>query len=154
MAQGDMIIFDDGFRNGHVDGWDWDTDTFNIAIVDNTTSFTTETGDPAWGTGGSLDVSANEVSTTGTQYTGPEALTGVSFTEVSDGVFMFDAANPGVWSQDASGFTDGYYAVIYNNTATVKRLLCAIDLGGPISLVGGSLTLTFHANGIFRITRT
>lgn len=154
MAQGDMIIFDKGFEAGHQNGWDWNTDVFKLGIVDDTITPTTETALPAWGTGGTTDLSANEVSTGGTSYTGPITLAGTSFSEVSDGVFEFDFTSPSQLAQDASGFTDGYWAIIYNDTDTNDLAICAIDLGGPISLVGGSLTITFNANGIFRITRT
>lgn len=154
MAQGDMIVFDLGIVADGMQGWEWDADVFKMGIVDNSTAPTNSTADPRWGTGGSTNFLANQVAT-GAEYTGPLTLSSGAVTEAADGVFMFDFANPAVISQDtASGFTDGYYAIIYNDSDAGKRCLCAIDLGGAINLQSGSLTITFHTNGLFRVTRT
>ena len=151
MAQGDMIVFDQAIVSmGNV--WDMDGDTFNFGIVDNTTVPTRDTADPHWGGTGTTNFATNQVATAGTAYTGPVALTGNSWSEAAADTFRLDFTDITQIAQDASGFTDGYWFIFYNNTDANKRCLCAIDMGGPISIVGGTLDLTLNANGVFQIT--
>jgi len=151
MAQGDMIIFDAGLVN-FGNGFNVGADTWNYGIVDNTTPPTRDTADPSWGAGGTTDYSALQVATGGTSYTGPVALASGVWSEAVANTFRLDFADPATLAQDASGFTDGYWMIGYNDTDANKDCLFAIDLGGPISLVGGSLDVNFHANGIFQVT--
>ena len=151
MAQGDMIVFDAGMVNlGN--SWNVGSDTWGYGIVDNTTVPTRDTSDPTWGAGGTTNFLANQVATGGTSYTGPVALAGASWSEAAANTFRLDFTDPATLAQDASGFTDGYWMIIYNNTDANDDCLCAIDLGGPISLVGGSLDVNFNANGILQVT--
>ena len=59
-----------------------------------------------------------------------------------------------VISQDATGFTNARYAVLYKDTGVVgtSHLICYADLGGNKSIQGGSLTLQIDASGIFTLT--
>ena len=151
MAQGDLIVFDSALVNIGND-WDMNSDTFNYGIVTNATVPTRDTAAPHWNGTGTTDFSANETGTGGTSYTGPVALSGLSWSEAAANTFRLDFSDPATLAQDASGFTTGYWAIIYNATDANKRCLCAIDLGGPVSLTAGSLDINFNANGIFQIT--
>lgn len=152
MARGDMIIFDQfildlGQKIHDLDGDDW-----QIGFVNNTTVPTRDTSGPHWGGTGTTNFATNQVSTGGTSYTGPVSLASEAFTEAVANTFRWDAADPTTWSQDASGPTDIYWAIIFNNTDANKRCAAAIDMGGPVSLVSGDVTVSFNANGIFQIT--
>ncbi len=150
MAQGAMIVFDTALLN-MVKDWD-DADTYKFGIVTNATVPTRDTAAPHWGGTGTTNFATNQVATGGTSYTGPVTLSGYAYTEAAANTFRLAFTSPSVIAQDASGFTDGYWMVAYNDTDANKRCLFAIELGGPISIVGGSLTITFNANGIFQIT--
>jgi hypothetical protein len=75
-----------------------------------------------------------------------------TWSELSANQLTWDFANPSTWAQDAAGPTNIAYAIIYNNTDANKRAIAAIDLGGPISLVSGSLTISINVAGLFYFT--
>ena len=151
MAQGDMIVFDDGLVSFGTT-WRIGTDTFSYGLVDNTTTPTRDTALPHWGGTGTTNFATNQVSTGGTSYTGPIAMAGDSWSEAVANTFRLDFTDPSQLAQDASGPTDIYWIIVYNNTDTAKRCLCAIDCAGPISLTAGTFQWTVNANGIFQIT--
>ena len=158
MAQGDITVFDTALiiLNDKGSGTVWDiADTFNFALVDNTDAAalaSRDTAAPHWGGTGTTDFSTNEVGTGATAYTGPVALANPAWTEAAANTFRLDFDNITQIAQDGSGPTDIYWMVIYNNTDTYKRVLCSYDMGGPISLVGGTLDFSFNANGVYQIT--
>jgi len=91
----------------------------------------------------------------GTSYTaGGPTLSTVTWTLVS-GVPTLQAANV-VVNQDASGFTDARWGIIYNSTDANKRAIAYIDLGSARSIQAGSLTLDWSgASGdILTITQS
>lgn len=154
MAQGDMIIFDQAYLDigkGSGGPWDMTADTFNMALVDNTTVPTRDTAAPHYGGTGTTNFATNAVATA-TAWTGPVALSGLSWSEAVADTFRLDFTDPATIAQDAGGFTNGYWAILYNATDINKRALCAIDLGGPVSLVAGPLDINFNALGIFQVT--
>ena len=56
-------------------------------------------------------------------------------------------------AQDASGFTNGRWGIVYNNTDANKRAVGFLDLGSDRSLVAGSLTITMNASGILALSQ-
>ena len=83
MAQGDVKWFRKALHNLGEKVFDLSSDTFKLAIIDNSTA-TWDTlaelinlSDPRWGAAGTQDLSADQVSTAG-GYTGPITLTGVA----------------------------------------------------------------------------
>ena len=102
--------------------------------------------DPKWGT-----YSANEVSTDDSQYPGPITLTGVTLTTVSSLVTMFDSSAIEL-VQNSSAFTDGGWGIIYNNSHSSDLAIGFVDLGGPVDLTGGPITITPNSSGWARIT--
>ena len=55
-------------------------------------------------------------------------------------------------AQDAVGFTDGYYGILYNDSATNKNAIGFIDLGGPVSEQAGPVNINWNASGILTVT--
>jgi len=123
------------------------SDTFIVALVDNTaTEPVAGTATPRW-----ADFSGNEVAD-GNGYTSPGAtLSGTSIAEAA-GVSTFDDTGNVTWSQNASGFENAYWAILYNDSATNKEAVGFLDLGGPVSLVTGDLTITWNASGVLTVT--
>lgn len=145
MAQGDLTVFEEFALDIGSGVHDFTSDTLNLALIDDTLAPTAADATPRW-----ADYSANEVS--GTGYTaGGAALTGVTYTE-ADGVATLDDTGNVTWSQNGAGPTDIYYAVLYNDDASNDEAICFIDMGGPVSLVDGDVTVTWNASGILTVT--
>jgi hypothetical protein len=145
MARGDLTVFEEFALTIGSKKIDFANDTFKVALIDNTAAPAASNATPTWS-----DYSANECS--GTNYTaGGYTLTGDSWAEAA-GVATFDDTGNVTWSQHASGFTDAYYAILYSDTSTNDDCVCFIDMGGPVSLVDGDVSITWHGSGIFTVT--
>lgn len=101
------------------------------------------------------DVSANQVS--GSNYTaGGNALATVTTTMDGSGNVTVDADDPSVWTQHASGFTNGRRYIVYYDTGTgsTSRLVgYSADAGADFGNVAGDLTLTLNASGLYTSAR-
>jgi hypothetical protein len=64
----------------------------------------------------------------------------------------FDSATNPTWAQNAGNDVDAYWGIIYNYTDAGKDALAFVDLGGPVDMSAGDLTITWSASGIFTIT--
>jgi hypothetical protein len=60
--------------------------------------------------------------------------------------------------QNASGFSNGAWGIIFNNTDANKRAIAYVELsaGGTLSIVSGSVTIDWQGLGtdVLRITPT
>ena len=142
MARGDVTVFDEAklaLLNGT---HDLDTDTIKVAICDNTTAPTAGTATPALG-------DFTQVGTGGSYVSGGTALT-ISLTEAA-GTVTFDATNNPSWAQNAGNDTDAYWGIIYNDTDVSDSAIAFVDLGGPVDMTAGDLTITWNASGIFTL---
>lgn len=151
MAAGDIVWFDQALLDLGEKLHDLSSDTFNWALITAAVTPAANTSDPRWGAGGGTNLSSNAVAT-GTAWTGPVALTSTAWTIVS-GTPTFDAADPTTIAQDAGGFTDARWLIIYNHTDAGKRALGYMDLGSARSIVTGPLTITWNASGILTLNQ-
>ena len=144
MARGDLVVFNAAMAK-MLDG-DWaSTDHFYCAICDNTVAPTAATATPTLG-------DFTEVGTSGTYTTGGTDLgTLADLVTVSSTTMKFDSATNPTWAQDASNDTDAYWGIIYNYTDAGKDALAFVDLGGPVDMTAGDLTITWNGSGIFTI---
>jgi len=142
MAAGDVTIFDEA-KLALLDGThDLDTHTFKVAICDNTTAPTAATATPAL-------ADFTEVGSAGTYVAGGTALT-VSLTEAA-GTVTYDFTNNPSWAQNASNDVDAYWGIIYNDTDVSDSAVGYVDLGGPVDMTAGDLTITWNASGFFTL---
>lgn len=129
------------------------SDVLKLGIVTTATVPSMSTAAPHWGGTGTTNFATNQVGVGG-GYTGPVTLASVTWTNIS-GVLTLRATDP-VIPQNASGFANGAYAIIYNDTDTNKRAIGFIELNaaGTISIVSGSFTIDFQGAGtdVFRLT--
>ncbi len=142
MAVGDVVVFDEGklaLLNGT---HDLDTHAFKLAILDNTTTPVAADTTPVL-------ADYTEIGTAGTYVAGGTALT-VSLTEAA-GTVTFDFTNNPTWAQNASNDVDAYWGLIYNSTNAGKEAIGFVDLGGPVDMSAGSLTVTWNASGFFTL---
>ena len=141
MAQGDVTIFNEA-KAKMLDG-DWaSTDNFYLAICDNTTAPTAATVTPVIG-------DFTQVTAAGTYTTNGTDLGALSvLVSQTGGSAKFDSGTNPTWAKDASNATDAYWGIVYNFTDAGKDALCYVDLGGPVDMTAGDLTVNWHANGI------
>lgn len=149
MAAGDIVWFDQSLLDLGLKLHNLETDTLRVGLVTSGVTPAATTSDPRWGTGGGTNLSTNQVATGGTSYTGPRLLeisSGGAGTQTWTIVSSVPTlrADPIVLAQDASGFTNARWGIIYNDTDAGKRALAYLDLGSDRSLVTGSLTLDWN----------
>lgn len=144
MARNDAFLFEKHPYNvakglhGDLSGAD-----IRLLLVDNTLTPASDDASPVYAT-----YSGNEVSTAGGYPAGGIVLTGITLS-TADGVLKFDDTGNVSLALNALGFEDAYWAIAYNNDATAKDCIFAIDLGGPVSERTGPFSITWNANGIY-----
>lgn len=144
MAAGDITFFNAGLEEA-LENWAG-SDTIKIAILDNTATPTAATATPALG-------DFTEVGTAGTYTAGGTSLgTWANFVTFSGGTTTFDSATNPTWAQHASNDVDAYWGLIYNDTQVGDPALAYVDLGGPVDMSAGSLTITWNASGIATVS--
>ena len=153
MATGTIKWFNDGLLAMGNKVFNFSSDTLKLGIVTTTTVPALTTAVPHWGGTGTTNFAATQVGTGG-GYTGPITLTSVTWTNVA-GAITLRAADV-VIPQNASGFSNGAYAIMYDDTDTNKRAFGYIELSaaGTASIVSGSLTIDFQGAGTDVLTIT
>jgi len=145
MARGDVVVFEEA-RAKMLDG-DWaSTDHFYCAVLDNTATPTASFATPTLS-------DFTEVGAAGSYTSGGTDLgTLADLVTEAGGTVTFDSATNPTWAQNASNDTDAYWGLIYNYTDAANDALAYVDLGGPVDMSAGDLTITWNASGIFTIT--
>jgi len=145
MARGDVTVFDEAKAFMIDGGWE-SADIIKCAILDNTLAPLATDATPALG-------DYTQVGVAGTYTTGGDSLgdLGTLVTEAA-GVMTFDSTTNPSWAQNASNDTDAYWGLIYNDSDAGDLAIAFVDLGGPVDMSGGDLTITWNASGIFTIT--
>jgi hypothetical protein len=128
-------------------------DTFKVALYDNditpskdVTSANSAYNVDQWVTTG------NEVSESGQWATGGVALTSPAITNPSGGRIMFDATDTA--SGSAADLASVYGCLVYDDTLAspvADQGVCYNYFGGTNSVVNGTFTVVWHADGIFYI---
>ena len=146
MARGDLVVFEEAMAK-MLDG-DWaSTDHLYCAICDNTATPAASTATPVIG-------DFTEVGAVGTYVAGGTDLGTIAdlVTEAAGVVTVDSATNP-TWAQNASNDTDAYWAIVYNYTDAGKDAVFYVDLGGPVDMTAGPLTVTWNLSGMYTITK-
>lgn len=153
MATGDVKWFAQGLLDLGNKIHNLSSDTLKLGIVTNSTVPAISTAAPHWGGTGTTNFASNQVGTGG-GYTGPITLSSVTWTSVSN-VPTLRATDVTI-AQDASGFSNGAYGIIYNDTDANKRALGYIELssGGSLSIVSNAVTIDWQGAGtdVLKIT--
>jgi hypothetical protein len=144
MARGDVTIFEEA-RAKMLDG-DWaSSDHFYLAICDDTATPAASTATPTLS-------DFTEVGDSGTYVTGGTDLgTLADLVTEAAGTVTFDSATNPSWAQDGDNDVDAYWGIIYNYTDAAHDALGFVDLGGPVDMSAGALSVTWNASGIFTI---
>jgi hypothetical protein len=141
MATGDVTFFNEAKAYMIDGGWEA-ADDMKVAILDNTTAPTAATVTPALG-------DFTQVGSAGSYTAGGTSIGNLgTIVTQSGGTVTFDSATNPTWAQNASNDVDAYWGLIYNATQAGSPALAYVELGGPIDMSAGSLTITWNASGI------
>jgi hypothetical protein len=144
MARGDVTIFEEALAKMLSGDWA-STDHFYCAVCDDTATPAASTATPVIG-------DFTEVGAAGTYVAGGTDLGALSaLVSEAAGTMTFDSATNPTWAQDVSNDVDAYWGIIYNYTDAGKDCLAYIELGGPVDMTAGDLTITWNASGILTI---
>jgi len=152
MAQGTFKWFAQGLHDLGNKIHDLDGDDWRMGIVTGVTP-TVATAAPHWGGTGTTNYATSQVATAGTSYTGPIVLTAEAWALNATGAAM-DCADISL-AQDASGFTNGAYGIVYNNTDANKRAVGYLEISSTnaASLVAGAINITMNASGVLALSQ-
>lgn len=95
------------------------------------------------------DVSANEVSASGTYSAGGGTLTKSSSTDDTNNVGVFDASDVSFTSATITA----RYAIVYKDTGTpsTSPIIAEYDFGTDKSSTAGTFAITIHASGLLTL---
>ena len=146
MARGDAVTFEEFVLYLGAGAHDMDNDTFNVYLVTNAVAPTAADANPRYG------IAYTECTAGGAYSAKGETIAATSYVEAA-GVGTFDGTDV-TWAKTAGSPTDAYYAVVFNDTNGTDQAVQFIDLGGPVSIVDGDLSITWHASGLTTVTVT
>lgn len=147
------VKYNKGKKRQATDPIDWDNDVFKLIILKTAPSVDPVSAGSLGDTGlefvSDLVPGTNEV--VGTGYARPTCT--ITVTGPTSGVIAIDASNDPSFAQNAGGFGNGQYAVLFKDKGgadTANPILYAADFGAVFGNVAGPLTLTL--NGIVDIS--
>lgn len=145
MAAGDLTIFNEAKAYILDGGWE-PTDDIKVALLDNTSAPSAADGTPSLG-------DYTEVGAAGS-YTAGGVSIGAwgDLISESGGTVTADSATNPTWAKNASNDNDAYWALIYNDTQAGDPAIAFVDLGGPVDMTAGALTITWNGSGIFTLS--
>lgn len=129
-------------------------DSFKVALYDNdiTPDNDVSAANSAYNAG-QWTSTGNEVSESGQWATGGVALTSQDINVATADVVFFDAADTA--SGSAADLANVYGCLVYDDTLAspvADQGVCYNYFGGANSVVNGTFTVVWSANGIFRFT--
>ncbi len=143
MATGDFLVFEEARAHMIDGGWEA-ADDIKLAVLDNTVT-------PAVGDTTPTLSDYTEVGTAGTYPAGGTSLNdlGTNVTEAA-GVMTFDSSVNPSYAQNGANDVDAWWGLVYH--VTTGQGIGFVELGGPVDMSAGSLTITWNASGLFTIT--
>ena len=148
MATGDLTVFDEGKLAILTGGWG-PADEIWLGLVTNSPAVVVGAAAPAYAAGGTTNFTA--IATAGNYAAGGVLLdTYTAMTTEAAGTVTFDDTGASVtWAQNASNPQTAMWGIIYHKTTGLA--IAFIELGGPIDMQAGDLTITWNASGIFTL---
>lgn len=156
MVWADSRVFQQFLEDAvlNVAAFDLDTDTFLVALYDNdiTPDNDVSAANSAYNVG-QWTSSGNEVSESGQWATGGVALTSPTVNVGTADVVFWDASDTA--SGSAADLANVYGCLVYDDSLTTpvaNQGVCYNYFGGTNSVVNGTFTVVWNANGIWRAT--
>ncbi|MEW8193299.1 MAG: hypothetical protein AB2793_06295 [Candidatus Thiodiazotropha sp.] len=140
MATGDFTLFDEFKREEGEEIHQLAADTLKFGVI--TATVTPAAGDttPRW-----ADYSGNEVST-GTSYTTGGITLTHTWTEAA-GTVTFQITSFTAAQDASTGFTNGAWGIVYNDTAPADQAIGFFELG-TVNLSTGPMTVNFNGAAV------
>lgn len=149
MAQGDIVVFAQAKLDIGLEGHQLETDTIKLGLITDDVTPTETTSVPAWGAGGTTNLSTNEVSPGGNYSAGGPTIANNTYS-LNGATCTFDGENITI-NQDPSNPTDARWGIGWNDTNSIDAALFFLDLGGNTDLSAGDFSITWNASGIFTL---
>lgn len=146
MAAGDVVVFDQFLVDVQEGLHDLENDTIKLGLVTASVTPAANTPDPRWGSGGSTNLSTNQVTPGGNYASGGPTIANPTVT-LSGGAGVFDGGDITI-NQNASNPTNARWAPIYNDTDAGKRAIGFLDLGAATDLSAGDFVVSWNVSGI------
>ena len=146
MATGTLIVFEEAKATMLEGNWA-STDVFHVALFESARAPTAAEASPVYSV-------TNECTAAGTYTAGGTSIGALSalVTEAAGVMTLNSLEVDPTWAANASNTTTAYWAIVYNFTDAGKDALCFVELGGPVDMVAGALTIAWNASGLFTIT--
>jgi len=153
MAVGDIKWFGQALHDLGSKIHNLAADDLKVGLITSVVTPAIATASPHFGGTGTTNLATNQVATGASYAAGGPSLTD-TWTLIS-GVPTLRASTVTI-AQNASGFTNARWGIIYNNTDANKRAIAFIDLGVDRSIVAGSLTIDWSGvdNDVLTITQS
>jgi hypothetical protein len=144
MAAGDITLFaqfklDVGNKVHSLNA----ADTIKLGIITSAVTPTATTADPRWGAGGTTNFATNQV-TPATSYVDGGPTVATTWTLVSNVPTLRASGGTLTIAQDAGGFTNGRWGILYNDTAAGNQCIGFVDFGGDKTIVSGPLEINWN----------
>ena len=143
MARGDFTLFEEFSVQLGDKEHDLDADTLKLMIITNTTPLATQ-ATPAYSTW-----SAQEVTETVGGYSAGGVDVVGDYQELN-GTETLQATDIAL-TQNAGGFDDAYWGILYNDTNGSKLALGFLEFTGPVSQKDGPVNINWNASGILTV---
>ena len=148
MATGDITVFEEAKAYLLDGGWE-PADEIWIGLVTNSPAVSADATIPAYAAGGTTNFTA--IATAGEYAAGGLLLdTYGNMVAEAAGVMTFNDTGASVsWAKNGASPQTAVWGIVYHNTTGLA--IAMIELGGPIDMQAGDLTITWNASGIFTI---
>jgi len=150
MAQGDVVLFNTFVLHVGLAVHQLETAVLKLGLITNGVTPAASTADPRWGSGGSTNLSSNQVTPGGNYSSGGPTIANNTYT-LSSNVATLDGDNISI-AQNASNPTNARWGIIYNDTSSGKEAIGFVDLGSVFDLSSGDLAINWNASGIATLT--
>ncbi len=135
--------------------FDFGSDTYKAALFNNSITPDKNVSAANSAYNAAQWATANEVFEAGQWAQGGVALAGQQVNVGTNGVVFFDASDTA--SGSAADLANAFGCQVYNDTLAspvADQGACYNYFGGANSVVNGTFTIVWHANGVFRLTLT
>jgi hypothetical protein len=144
MARGDFTLFNDFAEKLGNGEHDLNDDTFKLMIISTVTEPVATEAAPAFSTYSSGQVGEF----VGGYVTGGVDINAVYAEVTGTGTLTGDDI---ALTQNASGFDDAYWGILYNDTNASKFAVGWIEFAGAVSQIDGPVNLNWNVSGILTV---
>lgn len=149
MAAGDVTWFNEAKKGLGLKLHNLSTDAIKFALIKNPSfSMLATVADPRWGSGGTTNLSSEEVTVAGA-YTATISVESKTWTEAA-GVVTWDHADVSIGG-NASNPSTARWGIYYNDSDAGKRCLAFVDFGATLDINAG-FAWRPAATGVMTIT--